>query len=55
MPTVVGDQADARHHAKSAQVVYALVRWFSFALMEYGKHLVDGAAGFLLDAGGVES
>jgi hypothetical protein len=55
MPTGADDPGAARHHAKSAQVVSVLVRLSSWFLMENGKHLVDGAAGFLLDAGGVES
>ena len=54
MPKADGGLGAAMPRAKSAQVSCVPVLWFSFALMENRQHLVDSAAGFLLDAGGVQ-
>ena len=55
MPMVAGDQEDATHCARCVQVFCELARQSSFALMENRQHLVDGAAGFFLNACGIEA
>ena len=55
MPMVDGDQEDATHHTRCALISCVLARQCSFALMENRQHLVDGAAGFFLNAGGIEA
>jgi hypothetical protein len=49
------DQEDAMHCAKCVRVSCVPARLFSSSLVEDRQHLVDGAAGFLLNAGGVET
>ena len=55
MPMVDGDQEDATPHTRCALISCVLARQCSFALMEDRQHLVDGTAGFLLNACSVET
>jgi hypothetical protein len=54
MPTEDDDLVVAMRCAKFVRVVH--VEWSrSFSLVENRQHLIDGGAGFFLDAGGVET
>lgn len=55
MPTEGVDPEDATRCAKCVRVFFGQVRRSSFALMEDRQHFIDGVAGFLLNASGIES